>query len=103
MRRRCLVAPQQYIRTFRWHHGKFDPSKGLPETAQHIMSETHQLDTLVKHTLHAFGQTKTALIALDKKQGCSLLVKSLAPILQAHAGVFRASEYMENVLVVVPV
>lgn len=59
---------QPYLETFSWNTMKYRSDKTLKELIDSISQEVMSIDAVIKNKMGAYGTTKQALVAMQRKQ-----------------------------------
>ncbi|KAI8813762.1 hypothetical protein BJ742DRAFT_746656 [Cladochytrium replicatum] len=91
----------QYLRNFQWNSMKYRSDKSLRELTDMITQEVNSIDALTKNKMQNYGQVRTQLQAMQRKQTGNLAVRSLNDIVKKEHLVLD-SEYLTTLLVAIP-
>lgn len=92
---------EAYVTRFQWDMAKYPIKQSLKNITEIINKQVSQIDGDLKTRSAAFNNLKTQLQSIERKATGSLLVRSLADLVQKEHFVL-GSEYLTTLLVVVP-
>ncbi|KAF2800875.1 ATPase, V1 complex, subunit C [Melanomma pulvis-pyrius CBS 109.77] len=91
----------QYLRTFQWNKVKYRADKTIADLIDSLQKEIQGIDNDVKAKFSQYNQTKTNLIASQRRQTGNLATKSLTTIVDPKS-LIQDSEYLDTHLIAVP-
>ena len=95
------ATPDAYIRGFEWDTARYNVQLSIRELSDTIAQQMTHVDQEMKGRVTAYSKVKGSLQAIERKATGSLLVRSLAGLVDSRFFV-KDSEYMTTLLVVVP-
>lgn len=95
------VLPTQYIRSFQWDTARYPTNLDLKCLAEQIDENLNRFNESLKKHSSKYNETKTTLSTLNRKRQGSLLLKSLAGLIDPDDVV--DGDYLTSLMVVVPV
>jgi len=95
------LSPDGFVEDFHWDHQRYAPkSSSIRQIAEKIDSEVKKSDEELKNQLQAFNDVRSNVIALERKETGSLLVRSLDPYVRKTDIIETAN--LTTLLIVVP-
>jgi len=94
------VSAEEFLENFSWDDSRYSKRKPINTIADAIFKEVNKADEELKVQLANFNETKSSLLALEKKDGGSLLVKPLGQYVKKSDLV--DTEHLTTLLVVIP-
>merc|ERR1719163_726870 len=78
---RTQMSYEQYVRKFTWDDAKFPRTRAIVDNLQLLLSSVQKLDEEVRNKSLQYGDIKTQLNAMTKKDTGSLVQKDLIDVL----------------------
>ncbi|KAH8727680.1 hypothetical protein GQ44DRAFT_703622 [Phaeosphaeriaceae sp. PMI808] len=91
----------QYLRTFQWNKVKYRADKPIADLIDSLQKEIQGIDNDVKSKFSQYNQTKSALVAAERKRTGNLATKSLVNVV-SPSSIIQDSEYLDTHLIAVP-
>ncbi|CAI6334260.1 unnamed protein product [Periconia digitata] len=91
----------QYLRTFQWNKIKYRADKPIADIIDSLHKELGAIDNDVKAKFQQYSQTKTNLVAAERRRTGNLSTKSLTAIVDPKL-LIQDSEYLDTHLIAVP-
>ncbi|GMM52469.1 H(+)-transporting V1 sector ATPase subunit C [Starmerella bacillaris] len=90
-----------YLQQFGWNTAKYRPDKAISDLLTTLSQEANSADMDLKARLATYNSVKQQVGAIDRKFQGDLSVRALDTVVRP-ADIVQDSEYLESVLVVVP-
>ncbi|KAF2869665.1 vacuolar ATP synthase subunit C [Massariosphaeria phaeospora] len=91
----------QYLRKFQWNKVKYRADKPIADLIDSLQKEIAGIDNDVKAKYNQYNQTKTSLVASQRRQTGNLSTKSLVSVVNPRQ-LIQSSEYLDTHLIAVP-
>jgi len=94
------LSAEQYLEEFRWDDVRYHKRKAINAVAETIFKDVTKADEELKSQLMEFNDARTNLLAYEKRESGSLLVKPIGQYIKKEYII--DSEHLSTLLVVVP-
>jgi len=94
------LSPEGYLESFNWDSVRYHPRKAINQIADGILKDVTKSDEELKTMITEFNEVKANVVAYERKETGSLLVKPLGPYVK-EADMIE-TEHLTTLMVVVP-
>jgi V-type H+-transporting ATPase subunit C len=100
------LSSSEYVSQFKWNKGLYDSTLALSKLKEKILDETTAVDEELRHLTSEYAELRNALSAIERKEGGSLMVKSLSKYIKqgktlAESDLIETDKFT-TLLVIVP-
>lgn len=96
----AYLTPEKALEDFAWDMRRYHSSKGIAPLADLILKASTRADDELKNRVAEFNDLKQNVVAIERKEGGSLLVRPLGPYVRQTDIIEK--DYLTTLIVVVP-